>query len=64
MSRKHFVALASALAGSKPIGVGVPVPKLLKQWKRDVEAIASTVSQFNDNFNRSRFLSACNYEDD
>jgi hypothetical protein len=61
MSRKHFRALADALKAEKP-GDNWSANKHV-QWALDVKAIANTCAQFNSNFKRSRFLTACGMED-
>jgi hypothetical protein len=62
MSKKHFETIAAALANSKPF-FGSPSNRRYEQWQRDVLAMADVCSEFNNNFNRSRFLSACGYEE-
>jgi hypothetical protein len=61
MSRKHFIALAEALKHEKP-SKNWNANKMA-QWKLDVKAIADVCCEFNNNFDRSRFLSACEYEE-
>ena len=71
MSKKHFEAIAAALANAKPHIESSNSADLefeynnawLHQWQRDVLAIADVCCSFNNNFNRSRFLSACGYEE-
>lgn len=58
MTRKHFNALAAALAASRPDGAGYE----WAQWRADVSAISRVCSQFNDSFDAARFLDACNQE--
>lgn len=57
MTRKHFTALARALAASRPIGT--PHPDLLAQWHDDCDAVAKVCASFNPGFDRARFLAAC-----
>jgi hypothetical protein len=61
MSRKHFKALADALKAEKPGDNWNPNKRV--QWELDVKAIADTCAQFNPNFKRDRFLTACGVED-
>jgi hypothetical protein len=61
MSRKHFRALADALKAEKPGDNWNPNKRV--QWELDVKAIANTCAQFNSNFKRDRFLTACGVED-
>ena len=58
MSKKHFEALARALANSKPAKKGAA----MDQWRRDVEAIADVCQSQNGMFRRETFLDACGYE--
>ena len=62
MTRKHFIALANALAMSKPTGVGVQCDAELRQWGRDVEAVADACNSMNYRFCYSTFYSACSYD--
>ena len=69
MSRKHFQAIAASLANSKPcilapVGHKDRVKQMrhLEQWRIDVLAMVAVCRQFNSNFNKDRFLGACNYE--
>lgn len=57
MTRMHFNALANALASERP-GDNWDANKRV-QWNQDVKAIASVCNQFNNGFDRSRFIDAC-----
>ena len=50
MSKKHFIALAEAIRG-----ISSPAER-----ERMAELIAGVCQQCNSNFNRARFLAACN----
>ena len=64
MSKKHFEAIAAALVNQKPpISDEDFCEALMVQWQRDVLAMVGVCCMFNDNFDRSRFLSACDYDD-
>jgi len=55
MTRKHFIALATALAASRP-----PTDcEAYTQWLNDVEQIAGVCRQSNALFDWARFMSAC-----
>lgn len=63
MTRKHFEALADALATSRPEtpsrtndtrGIGA-----YWQWINDVYAVANACARFNDAFDKERFVQAC-----
>ena len=56
MTRKHFKAIADALASSKPSPSNI---EALQQWRIDVAAITNTLKQFNDNFDTTKFITAC-----
>lgn len=60
MSRKHFQMLAKALAEAKPLfgddGDGLQG----KQWRDDVHSVANVCERAIPNFNRARFIEACN----
>ena len=61
MSRKHFRALASALAGIKPAPhAGIPA---LTAWQIVCQAIADACATCNDRFNRAQFLNTCKHTD-
>jgi hypothetical protein len=53
MSRKHYIAIADALRQRRPNPQDTP---LYSQWKGDVQAMASTLSEHNSNFDKLRFL--------
>lgn len=55
MTRKHFTAIAKALATTRPSGDA----KRVAQWLRDVEAMANTCAETNPRFDRVRFVDAC-----
>ena len=56
MTKKHFNALAAALAGSKPIPENnTPV----SSWMNCCVAVADVCAQSKPNFDRSRFYEAC-----
>lgn len=59
MTRKHFKALADALAATRPDPTFLPERD---QWETTRDAVASTCRSFNPNFDRARFLAACNGE--
>lgn len=63
MTRKHFEALADALAVSRPEtpsrtndtrGIGA-----YRQWVNDVYHVADVCARFNDAFDKERFVQAC-----
>ena len=58
MRPKHFDALAAALHAAKPQAFIDPMPALW-QWQLDCERVADACALFNSNFNRARFLGAC-----
>lgn len=57
MTRKHFEALAKALreVGTQDIGAVA-----YSQWALDVATIADVCERFNPQFDRERFIKACN----
>ncbi len=62
MSRRHFVALAEALNGERPIpsdfsDEGSYLTRLAV-WRRCVNAVADTCARFSDTFDRGRFIRA------
>lgn len=67
MPKKILVALAAALRRTKPptqfragrISQVPTSPTKLEQWKLTVHEIATLCEQFNPQFNRERFLTAC-----
>lgn len=62
ITRKHMQALAYALHETKPIHVkGTPTDISAPQWVRDVTAVATVLAQNNPNFDKERFVRACNY---
>ena len=58
MTRKHFVALANALACSRPVQ-GEDFEEATAQWRCDIQAVADVCREQNPNFDRERFLNAC-----
>lgn len=54
MSKKHFIALADALRGVRPL---LPESNAaVIQWARDVDAIADVCARSNPAFKRDRFI--------
>ncbi len=68
MTRKHFKALAKALAAVRPSGIHPDVDHLLNrdarlingQWLMERNAIANVCQFFSPQFDRERFIEACN----
>jgi hypothetical protein len=60
MTRRHFKALAEALASSRPRSTE---PELLSQWKRDVRAITEVCFDSNNAFDGDKFRMACHFYD-
>lgn len=61
MTRKHFVALALALAEQKPGDNWASADKMT-QWELDCKAVALVCERVNPNFSRRTFLAACGVE--
>lgn len=57
MSRKDYQRLAAALASNRPADHWCPNKR--EQWRLDVKAIADALANDNPNFDRGRFLGAC-----
>ncbi len=59
MTRKHYKIIAQAMAESKPKGtyelVGLGV------WQAAVDTLAMYLRHNNANFDKDKFLDACNY---
>lgn len=56
MTRKHFKAMADALASARPERENA---EAWKAWLKAVYEVSSACSGFNCNFDRDRFYSAC-----
>ena len=56
MTRKHYKIIAEAMAESKPKEYDDIVV-----WKATVETLTMRLWQSNSNFDRDKFLDACNY---
>lgn len=52
MSQKHYIALAAAFAAIRPDDL----PERRRQWKDDLDAVASVLANDNPRFDRARFL--------
>jgi len=63
MTKKHFEALAAALKESETPDSQESEKAWVShnQWKQDCWAVARVCQQFNNNFDRERFLDACGY---
>jgi hypothetical protein len=59
MTRRHFEALADALAEVRPDDPHMCVALSIEQWEKDMEAVADVCEEANDNFDRERFINAC-----
>ena len=60
MTRKDYEVVAEALAEARPDPLDVDQ---VKQWQRDVVAIAAALIDENPRFNQDRFLDACCFVD-
>lgn len=58
MTRRHFEALARALANARP-RPGRQSTDSWNQWEIDVAAVAHVLSDANPRFDRTRFVDAC-----
>lgn len=56
MTRKHFEAIAAAIAQEARIA---PDPAAFFQTRMVASSIASSIAQFNPNFDREKFMDAC-----
>jgi hypothetical protein len=59
MTTKHFVALARALADTRPPWTAQVE---LAQWIEDVKAVSEVCQKSNERFDKGRFVFACNGE--
>lgn len=65
MTRKHFEAIAAALAESKPgvwgqnAGPDMALETPMTRWARTCHNVADRIAPFNEAFNREKFLEAC-----
>jgi hypothetical protein len=57
MSKKHFIALAKALASVRPLDTSETPARL--QWDRCCSGVADVCQIENGLFDRRRFLKAC-----
>jgi hypothetical protein len=69
VSKKHFIALASVLLSLHPRPFEDATAEAVHlfdgamvQWQRTVEAVASFCAGQSGNFDRSRFLDACGFD--
>lgn len=62
MTKKHFIALAAALAQERPTPMGGDEEAFWEEavgtWARTRNAIADVCARFNPNFDRDRFVAA------
>ena len=66
MTRKHYKIIAEAMAESKPkeyddTDDAVHYRAFLAVWKATVETLAIRLGNSNSNFDKDKFLDACNY---
>lgn len=61
MSRKHYVAIAKAMAYVKPSQQARPqgFKQRTEAWATTVVALVEVFEKDNPNFDRARFLTAC-----
>ncbi len=59
MTRKHFIAIANAVKDSRPTGDDSIDSMMNEQVDLTANLLAIEFAQFNDNFDRDRFLVAC-----
>lgn len=69
MTRKHYRAIAAALAACKPlIATGKQTTfddsACEAQWRKTVQGVTCALQAACPRFNRSRFLAACGYQDE
>lgn len=57
MTRKHFKAIADSFKQNKPDGYQREI-----QWLKDIESMANTLAQFNERFDKEKFVKACKGE--
>jgi hypothetical protein len=57
MTKKHFEAIATALAASRPQSGWDPNKRV--QWDLDVRNITIVLKRINPRFNNERFVDAC-----
>lgn len=62
MTKKHFIALAQALADARPCSPQDDTPALWTQWEIDRNNIAVVCARFNPQFDRTRFIAATEKE--
>jgi hypothetical protein len=60
MTKKHFEALAAALAGMGKSAHGISCESVC--FKSVVNEVADVCARFNPTFDRARFLAACGVE--
>jgi hypothetical protein len=61
MTRKHYKIIAQAMAESKPKGTNESYSNDIVVWKATVETLAMYLRHNNANFDKDKFLDACNY---
>lgn len=62
MTRKDYIAIATALHGARLEGHGLStasVKYIVEQWELCVDATAAAMAYDNPRFDRERFLKAC-----
>ena len=57
MTKRHFYALADALASIRPDPANGTF--WFEEWERAVVAVAHTCEQSNQRFDRTKFIKAC-----
>lgn len=59
MTRKDYIALASAMRASRPTDAAESYVACMIQWEVSCDMLADALTEDNARFDRKRFLMAC-----